>query len=145
MPLQYYRRAPDATSRLVLNEAVVVRARQGDMALLNESASVLWAAADGTKTGDQLAAELARRYGLTSPPVVQPFLDELADEGLLTAAASPIEGGTALPFPDPTAYAPPATKARETLETLAATCGSAWVSAGSCNPQAYGACTDPWD
>ncbi len=146
MSEKYYWRAEGVSCRLVLNEAVIVRPGQGDMAVLNESGSLVWFAADGRRTGSDLAGVIRDAYGLEQEPDITAFLAELVEAGLLVAGeqACPRDD-TCMEQPRATRFESPACKAREPLEALAATCGSAWTVAGSCNPQAFGACVDPWD
>jgi len=146
MKTVYYQHARDLASRLVANEAVIVRPATGEMTVLNEAASVLWAAADGTRSAVDLAKVLKQAYGLEQAPEIQAFLDDLVARRLLEPQDAPAPAACVrLPAPVPSAYALPGVVACEPLETLAATCASGWEGLGPCNPQAWGACPDPWD
>jgi len=124
---RYYRHHDATASRLVLGEMVIVRLPDGEMTVLGESASLLWAAVDGTRDLAALAALLQQAYGLPSPPDIGAFLGELEEQGLLRTLPAPApDPRDRLPAPAPSAYAPPAVRVRERLETLAGTCPSAF-------------------
>lgn len=143
---KYYHHADDASWRLVLNEAVIVRPGQGDMAVLNESGSLVWFWVDGLRTYNDLIAMLKRVYDLDQEPDITDFMNELVGAGLLVVEESAgVASETLIKQPMVTRFEVPRCKVREPLEALAAACGSAWTVAGSCSPQVFGACVDPWD
>ena len=143
MQRSFFAHAANAASRLVAGEMVIVRVPDGEMTILNESGSALWAAADGTRTAEDLAATLQSRYGLGQAPDVRPFLQELVAGGLLTESEAPAPARVTPPAPSPTAYAPPATQVQEKLETLAGICVTSF--GGFANCRFWPTCLRPWN
>lgn len=124
----YWARTGTLASRFVLGEAVIVRLPSGEMFVLNESASALWAGIDGKSTTAELAGSLGELYGTDVPESdVEGLLADLQEAGLVhcvevaqPAVVEPWDAGTV------GVYARPAIKARERLETLAGGCGSGY-------------------
>jgi coenzyme PQQ synthesis protein D (PqqD) len=73
------------------SESVLYDARNGSLHLLNWSASAVWWSIDGTSSVDELAVDLAERFG-ASREVMQSdllkLLDVLAEEQLVDAVRS---------------------------------------------------------
>ena len=137
----YYKHAEETASRLVAGETVIVRLPDAEMTVLSESGGAVWALADGTSTGMEIAAALQAHYGLSEPPAIQAFLDELLERGLLATAGSAVPSpARAEPLPEAGTYAPPAVRVAEPLETLAGGCDSAFTGepTADCRTSALG-------
>lgn len=71
------------------DETVVMLLDNGDFFSLRDTARATWQLIDGSRSRDDIVAELARMYGLASEAVagdVDAFIAELASAGLLDAA-----------------------------------------------------------
>ncbi len=70
-------------------ETVLYDRRRRRLHLLNPSATVIWAALDGSLTGEQLVSELSQAFGVrfqTMHDHVTEVLATLREEGLIRAA-----------------------------------------------------------
>lgn len=105
---------------MVEGEAVLVKVLESRLFALNPAASRIWVAADGTRSGAELAKE-------SDVGDAQPFFEEMVEMGLLERADSPSEAADAFPQeiewpePRPAAEAPKIT-ASEVIEALAGPC-----------------------
>ncbi len=88
---QALRRAPDVRYRVLDGEAVVIRQRAAEVLGLNVVGTAILELADGTRTGGQIAAEVAARFAvdLTQAEAdVEQFLEQLQRAGVVAAADS---------------------------------------------------------
>ncbi len=143
------RHARGVASRVIEGEAVLIVPARREAHVLNESGSAAWAMMDGSRTSDELASELARRYSLDPARAgrdVDSFLDNLRERGAVetndaVARPSAVES----PPPAPSAYSPPAVAESHTLEVVAALCNSQRTggSGGSPKPKPGKCRADP--
>lgn len=63
-----------------------VRDHDGALHYLNQTAAVVWALADGTRSVATIADEVAALFDLSEPPIkdVERILDDMAAKGLIT-------------------------------------------------------------
>ena len=126
---RYYRRSPAVASRVVDGEAVLVKMPERMLYVLNRAASMIWAGADGTVPGCELAASVPRQ-GLAG------FLDEMVRLGLFERADSPCDAPDAFPqevtWPDTDEPEPAAIVASEPVEAVAGICSAETVSEFAC-------------
>jgi hypothetical protein len=115
----YYRRSCRVASRVVGGEAVLVKLPESVLHCLSPSASRIWAAADGDRTGRDLAGGLGDAGA-------QAFLDEMVEKGLLERAEAPF---AAAAFPqevdwpeEPSPPEAPTIRSSEVIEALAGEC-----------------------
>ena len=83
----HLRPAPQAHSRLLNHEAVVVRPDRGEIKVLNEVGARIWALSDGTHSVRDIIAILCAEYDVTNDSAeadVLAFAAELQSMGLLT-------------------------------------------------------------
>jgi hypothetical protein len=137
------RPAPGVAARLVADELVLVRLREGEMIVLNPAGALLWSLLDGSRSAAALAAEVGRRAGEAVAAGVADHLAELAGLGLLVEEGTAAEAAPPVPAPRPEAVqAPPAVVAAEVLETLASGCDSGQNGQADC--MVYPTCTNAW-
>ena len=145
---KYYCRSSSVAGRLVLNEAVLVRLPEGEMTVLNPSASVLWSLLDGTRTVEELESHLASRYSITGRLSVKSLLQELAERHLIVLLDGPDRPQIA-PFPCPGIQPPwiqPAIRVQEQIHALAGPCGSSFTGQPLANCRAdFDTCDDVTD
>lgn len=140
---RYYRRSPAVASRVVDGEAVLVKMPERMLYVLNRSASMIWAGADGTVPGCELAPSVPRQ--LVRPgrgPTYRPrqglagFLDEMVRLGLFERADSPCDAPDAFPqevtWPDTDEPEPAAVLASERVEAMAGVCSAETVEEFFC-------------
>jgi hypothetical protein len=108
---------------------------------------------DGSRSRDDLARDLARRYGLEEEKATRDLI-EFTDDLALRGAAHLGEGpsGTSAPPAEPpeaTAYEPPTVVETEPLDVVAALCssiretGKGPPQAGQC--RSWGGCQSPFE
>jgi PqqD family protein of HPr-rel-A system len=96
LPAARWTRAPSVSAVELDGETVLYDLRGRRLHLLNASATVIWAALDGSRTSDDLVEELSEAFGIeveTMHDHVTWVLATLREEGLIEAASSP--GGRA--------------------------------------------------
>lgn len=118
---RYYRRSPAVASRVVDGEAVLVKMPERMLYVLNRAASMIWAGADGTVPGCELAPGVPRQ-GLAG------FLDEMVRLGLFERADSPCDAPDVFPqavtWPEVDEPEPAAVLASERVEAMAGVCSA---------------------
>ena len=81
------RPAPQAHSRLLSHEAVIVRPDLGEIKVLNEVGARIWALCDGARSVRDISAALCAEYDVTAASAeadVLAFIAELQSKGLIT-------------------------------------------------------------
>jgi len=124
----YYRRSKNVASRVVSDEAMLVKLRENLLIVLNPSASRIWVDADGTRRGTELGEGL-------DTASVQVFLDKMVSMGLLERNRAQSESPDVFPQAVELTVVqaePPEIRASEPIEVLAGTCGSQWDGLGGC-------------
>jgi len=79
-------------SRVVNGEAVLVIPQEGQVKVLNEVGSRIWALADGTRSVRQIAKVICEEYDVDeeqSENDVRVFFEQLLEKELVTLAESP--------------------------------------------------------
>ncbi|MBN2713931.1 MAG: PqqD family protein [Planctomycetes bacterium] len=123
----YYMRSETTASRLVLGEMVIVSLPDGEMTVLNESASAVWAFLNGDKTLVEVEQALQSRYDLQIQPSLSSLIASFLESNLVLAGSSPFKSDRLCPdAPAATSYEEPMIMAKELLETLAGGCPSAF-------------------
>lgn len=134
---RYYLRARDVASRIVAGEAVLIKAPENRLFVLNAAASRIWVDADGSRTGAELAGGIEVQH-------VEPFLGEMVSKGLMECRASAAVEPQVFPQrverPEAEPEAP-AIRATETIEVLAGTCDSDHTGGPNC--RLTGFCLNP--
>jgi hypothetical protein len=90
----YVARSPDVAARMFGGEMMIMSGRDASLFCLNETASLLWAAADGRASLDEIAARVCEQYEVGREAARQDLLAlarELAAHGLLRLSATPSE------------------------------------------------------
>ena len=138
----YYRRGRGIASRVVDNEAMLVKlmGNRNKLFVLNRSASRIWINADGTHNGAELSDGLEKKS-------VKSFLDVMVSHGLLERTDTPAQSADIFPQ-DVTGLSKADGKApkilsSEPIEVLASTCESGSQGAPDC--RVSGPCNNPWD
>jgi len=81
--------APGVISRLIEGEAVIVLPEQGEIKVLNEVGSRIWALADGTRTLMNIVETICREYEVTPERAradALAFIEKLVREGVMVVA-----------------------------------------------------------
>jgi SAM-dependent MidA family methyltransferase len=79
-------------SRVIGDETILVHPEQGKVKVLNEVGGRIWALSDGSRTIQQIAAELCREYQVEAVEAQNDVLDFIADlveRGLLVVVDQP--------------------------------------------------------
>lgn len=82
---RFYRRQKGIAYRMVGEEAVLVKSRDGKIITLNPTASLVWDKLDGKKGAEELAKEVCRKFGVggeTAQHDTKKFLRDLEKKGL---------------------------------------------------------------
>lgn len=144
---RYLMHATGVASRVIAGEAVVVVPSRSEVHVLNETGSAAWALIDGTRTCGQIAHEMADRYSETGDRAardMEQFLADLESRGAVSFGAEPKSSVAPRGEPPaPTRYEPPAVAETQTMEVVAALCGSVRDGGGTC--RSLGACQKPFE
>jgi hypothetical protein len=91
----YVARSPDVAARMFGGEMMIMSGRDASLFCLNESATLLWNAADGRASLGQIANLLCEQYEVAPDAARQDLLElarELAAHGLLQLSDRPSAG-----------------------------------------------------
>ncbi|MES2937495.1 MAG: PqqD family protein [Pseudomonadota bacterium] len=89
----YVARSADVAARLIGGEMMIMSGRDASLFCLNETASVLWKAADGQADIDQIAALVCQQYDVAPDAAREDLLEvarELASHRLLVLSDTPV-------------------------------------------------------
>lgn len=99
MPDKYIARSSAIAARMVGGEMMIMSAVDSTFFTLNETATLIWQAADGTTPLAQIIAEkVCSEYDIdphTAARDVEDFVEELSKHGILIASDQPMPGKTA--------------------------------------------------
>lgn len=93
----YVARSTDVAARMIGGEMMIMSGRDASLFCLNETASLLWQAADGQADIDGIAQMVCERFDVEPDTARQDLLEvarELAAHRLLVLSDTPV-GGTA--------------------------------------------------
>jgi hypothetical protein len=91
----YVARSTDVAARMIGGEMMIMSGRDSSLFCLNETASLLWAAADGQADLDQIAALVCEQFDVAPDTARQDLLEtarELAAHQLLMLSDTPVGG-----------------------------------------------------
>ena len=91
----YVARSANVAARKIGDELMIMSGRDSSLFSLNETAAVLWQAADGSTTLDDIARRLCEQFDVdhaTALSDARETADALAGHGILVVSDSPIEG-----------------------------------------------------
>lgn len=86
---------PQAISRVVDGEAVIVLPESGQVGVLNEVGTRVWELADGTRSLEEIVAAILEEFEVTPERArqdVDAFVQELVEKGMLILSAERTEG-----------------------------------------------------
>jgi hypothetical protein len=97
MPSLYIARSREIAARELDGEMMIMSARDSTLFNLNELGTIIWQAADGTTSLDQIVSEKVCPEYEVEPQVAledaERFVRELAEHGILVLSEQPIQGG----------------------------------------------------
>ncbi|MHC4873513.1 MAG: PqqD family protein [Planctomycetota bacterium] len=141
----FYSRKEEVSHRFIANEAVIVNLKSGEMTVLNESGSAVWAELDGQKDIAQLTDSIKSKYSGAVVPDLADFIEDLYSKKLLVKSENPLQAeATEVNQISETDFKElPAVISFEKLETLAGICGSSYTGeiAADCRTSGLGC----WD
>ena len=89
----YVAQNPDTPARTIAGEAVVITPADSTLHTLNETATFIWERADGTRTLEQIAAELEAEFDV-DPAILrsdaESFVTEAVTKGLMLSSEAPL-------------------------------------------------------
>ncbi len=91
-PRHYLVRSPFLAWRVIENEAVIISPQERELHSLNEVGTYIWNLADGSRTIEEIAHELARRYEVTPEEVLTDtiaFAQALVERGVAFVSERP--------------------------------------------------------
>jgi hypothetical protein len=86
-----FERKPDVTGRTLVDRTILLNATTGNCFELNAVGSAIWATLDGSRSWEQISAEVARRFAVTGEQAdldVQRFATDLVAADLIRPAAA---------------------------------------------------------
>lgn len=97
---RYVARSTEIAARVLGDEVMIMSARDSTLFSLNEAATLIWEAADGqTSLEEIVTAKICARYEV-APDVAlrdaEQLVDELAARGILILSESPVAAANAL-------------------------------------------------
>jgi hypothetical protein len=96
---------PSVSHQSIDGEVVVINLATGIYYSLRHLAAALWERIDAGATPEAILGEVTAAYGNGARPLVEAFLRELSDEGLIVAGNAAASAAT--PSPLPATFAPP--------------------------------------
>ncbi|MBA2673568.1 PqqD family protein [Ramlibacter sp.] len=91
----YVARSTDVAARMIGGEMMIMSGRDASLFCLNETASLLWSAADGQADIDQIAALVCAQYDVAPDTARDDLLQvarELAAHRLIVLSETPVGG-----------------------------------------------------
>ena len=88
----YVAQNPDTPARTIEGEAIVITPHDSNLHTLNETATFIWDRADGTRTLEQIAAELLDEFEVGEAELradAIAFVETAVDKGLMLATEGP--------------------------------------------------------
>ena len=93
---QYVARSPKVAARMVGDEMMIMSARDSSLYTLNDTASVLWEAADGVTPLESIVRErICAQFEVEPAQALrdaEALVDELAAQGILVVSDRPVGG-----------------------------------------------------
>jgi hypothetical protein len=94
--IAYIARAPDVAARMIGDELMIMSTRTSSLFSLNETAALLWQAADGVTPLSQIVErQICGRFEIdvaTALRDTEELAAELAERGILRVSDSPLSG-----------------------------------------------------
>ena len=96
---QYICQNPDTPARTIDGEAIVITPEDSTLHTLNDTATFIWDRADGTRTLEAIAAEMADEFEVDATVLKEEalaFVEDAVQRGLILASDRPgADGGSA--------------------------------------------------
>jgi hypothetical protein len=89
----YVQRSPKVAARMIGGEMMIMSGRDSSLFSLNETASLLWTAADGQTELEEIAALMCERFEVDLATARRDLLQvarDLADHEIVQLSASPV-------------------------------------------------------
>jgi hypothetical protein len=95
--ITYIARAPEVAARMIGGELMIMSSRTSSLFSLNETAALLWQAADGvTPLAEIVERQICGSYEVDAATALrdtQELAAQLADHGILRVSGQPMEQG----------------------------------------------------
>lgn len=89
---RYIAQNPDTPARTIDGEAIVITPHDSTLHTLNETATFIWDRADGTRTLEDIAREMAGEFDVAEEVLREDalaFVEEAVSKGLMHATEGP--------------------------------------------------------